>query len=88
MKFDEAMKIIDNHVGYMVCFEKRIRGCLATDYFPDKHEGEELIESEEYAWELAEKFARRTKGSCVNIYVVDENFYPVKNYASRKISNQ
>lgn len=61
---------------------------LASDYFPDKHAGEALIASEDEAWDLATKFAARTKGRCVNIYVIKANFSPVDGYRARLIENR
>jgi len=90
MKYDEALKIINEDInsGYMVAFEWK-KGCmLHSDYFPDKHAGEKLIETEEEAWALAKKFADKTKGKVVNVYVVYENFIPVKNYKDRYIKNR
>ena len=83
MKMSEALAIIvagQKEKGFMVSFEKRERGILASNHFPDKHAGEELIETEEKAWELAEQFAKATDDTYVNIYVIDANFSPVKGY--------
>lgn len=85
MRMREAQQIIDDHCnqknkGYMVHFENRHKGILSSDYFPDKHDDEELIETEELAWDLANQFHEATTKSIVNIYVVDENWVPVKNY--------
>ena len=89
MKFEEAMKIISKpDEGFMVDFEWERGGFLASDHFPDKHAGEKLIETEEEAWILANKFAKATKGKCVNIYVVDSNFHPVEGYQLRIIINR
>jgi hypothetical protein len=67
----------------MVSFEKRNGGILSSDHFPDKHAGEGLIATEKYAWELAERFAKATDDTYVNIYVVDNNFSPVIGYEGR-----
>jgi len=81
MKLQEALNIIETKEnGYMIHFEKREGGILSSDYFPDKHDGEELISTLDEAWELAEKFAKGTDEFYVNIYVVDHNFYPVEAY--------
>jgi len=90
MKYYEALKIINEgmNLGYMVSFEWKRGGILASDHFPDKHAGEKLIETEEEAWELARKFASQTKGKVVNIYVVYGDFTPVKNYKDRYIENR
>jgi len=88
MKMQEAMDIINNKPkGFMVHFEWCGDGFLRTDYFPDKHAGESLIPTEHEAWELADRFARVTKGKTCNIYVVDSQFIPVKDYEIRKIAN-
>ena len=90
MKMQDAIKIIDDaeKQGFMVSFEHAKGGMLLGDYFPDKHAGEKLIESEEIAWLLARQFAAKTRGKCVNIYVVDANFNPVKGYRERTIKNR
>lgn len=89
MKFEEAMKIIDNKSkGYMVSFERVEGSVLASDHFPDKHGGETLIETEAEAWRWASKFALATYGKCVNIYVTDDTFSPVKGYCEKKIKNR
>lgn len=82
MKYEEAMSIIDanKQKGYMISFEKLDGHILVSDHFPDPHEGEELIKTEEKAWELAKKFANATDNSYVNIYVTDESFSPVAGY--------
>jgi len=77
----EALNIIETkESGFMVHFEKREGGMLSSDYFPDKHAGEELISTLNEAWELAERFAKATNDTYVNIYVIDHDFYPVEAY--------
>ena len=89
MKLKEAMEIIGNKPkGFMVHFEKVQGSILASDYFPDKHGGEALIKTELEAWELAERFAEVTFGKCIDIYVIDHTFSPVKDYALKKIINR
>lgn len=90
MKFQEAIEIINGkeNQGYMVSFEKKEGGMLRSDYFPDKHAGEVLIKTEEEAWELAKRFASKTKGKCVNIYVIGSNFVPVIGYEMKRIINR
>ena len=91
MKYTEALKIInqDTNPGYMVSFEWTGGGMLRSDHFPDKHAGEQLIETEREAWEIARKFASKTFGRCVNIYVIrGDNFAPVKSYEIHKITNR
>lgn len=92
MKMQEAMQTIALYRppgdGFMVHFE-RVQGCiLASDYFPDKSAGEDLIASEEAAWKLAELFAKATYGRCVNVYVVNSRFSPVAGYNLRMIVNR
>ena len=91
MKMGEAMKIIDKEFeseGFMVYFEKCGDGMLRSDYFPDKHAGEPLIETEKEAWLLAKKFANRMKGKVVNLYVIDQTFHPVLGYRTHYIKNR
>ena len=80
MKFKEAIGIICGEItkGYMVSFEEKDGLVLKSDHFPDKNAGEDLIETKEQAWELAKLFASKTKGRMVNIYIIDENFMPIK----------
>lgn len=93
MKNIEAMKIIDEYetranepTGYMVAFERREHGMLCSDHFPDKHAGEQLIETEEEAWELAKRFDDATGSDCVNIDVRDQSSMPVDGYKTKKLS--
>ena len=89
MNMATALEIINrDNEGFMVHFEKVERGMLYGDYFPEKHQGEELIKTEDEAWELAKLFAKKTKGSCINIYVIGSNFKPVPDYNKRTISNR
>ncbi len=85
MKYKEALKIIDKlSKGYMVSFDVVGGGVLKSDYFPDKHAGEELIKTKQEAWDLAGKFAKATTNEIVNVYVVNENFIPVDNNRLKK----
>ena len=86
MKMKEAMEIINGNKGFMVSFEHVEGGLLRSDYFPDKDE--KLIDSESEAWLLAHSFAAKTKGRCVDIYVVDNSFCPVKGFEKKKITNR
>lgn len=91
MKFADVMEIIEGinkTFGFMVHFEHAGDGFLRSDYFPDKHKGEKLIETEKKAWDLAKRFAAKTRGKCVNIYVVDQSFAPVKGYKNKEIRNR
>ena len=89
MLMAEAQAIIDGvGLGYMVSFGWVEGSCLRLDFFPDKHAGEDLIPTEEEAWLLAERFAEKTKGRAVNIYVMDATFSPVAGYEDRSIKNR
>lgn len=55
---------------------------LCSDCFLERDE--EPIKTEEEAWELARKFAGATT-TCVNIYVVDENYSPVSGCFSKML---
>lgn len=78
MKLKRAMEIINSKQGFMVSFEHPVQGGAQSDHFPDKHAGEELIQTEEEAWDLAKKFAEQSKGTYYNIYVIGNDFKPVK----------
>jgi len=91
MKMRDALKIIkgtQSPTGFMICFERAGDGFLKSDHFPDKHLGEPLIPTEEEAWKLARQFAEKTKGKCVNIYVVNSDFSPVIDYEEKQIKNR
>ncbi len=91
MKHREALRIMDEGLkkpGFMVSFEHVEGSTLRPDYFPDKYAGEQLIKTEADAWVLAIKFAKSTKGKCVNIYVIDSDFSPVPDYQSNMIKNR
>jgi len=91
MLMHEAMRIINdeqNPMGYMVSFERKEGRFLTSDHFPDKRRGDILIPTEEEAWVLAQKFAARTVGKCVNVYVISHDFVPVPGYKARKIENR
>lgn len=89
MKMKDAMNEIYNKPkGYMISFEWCGDGFLRGDYFPDKHDGEELIQTEREAWDLAYRFAIATKGRTCNLYVIDHNFKPVDGYKKRYIKNR
>jgi len=82
------MEIIESKRGFMVSFEEPTNGGVQSDYFPDKHAGEDLIKTETEAWDLAGKFASQSKGTYYNIYVVGNDFKPVdKSSNSRSYNN-
>ena len=87
MRLSTALEIINNPMpGFMVSFERRQGGMLYSDYFPQA--GEDLIATELEAWELARRFAAKTVGTYVNIYVVKSDFVPVNGYMDRLIENR
>jgi hypothetical protein len=89
MKMIDAMKIIDGEpTGFMVSFERRIGNLLCGDHFPDLRGGEALIKTENEAWELASKFAKKTIGSVVNLYVIKSDFTAVEGYRDKYIKNR
>lgn len=85
MRMSEALRIIDGIVGFRVVFERKERGLLVTDYFPAIDEP--AIMDEERAWKLAARFAERTRGSCVNVFVGQvSDGKPVAGYEKRILS--
>lgn len=89
MKMTEALKIIDGEPGFMVTFEHVRGGMLESDFFPDIRNGEDPIKTEFTAWEWARRFAEKTRGRCVNIYVINRSdFSPVHGYRERMIENR
>ena len=89
MKMEEAKRIMEEGLdqGYLVHLERKHGNILSSDYFPDV--GEEPIKTEREAWELARKFAAKTVGQCVDIYVVRaRTFRPVEGYRTHKINNR
>jgi hypothetical protein len=81
MKFQDALEIINKKPkGFMVHFEWIKDGILQSDFFPDKHEGETLIETAVEAQDLLIKFAENTKGKTCNLYVIDSEFRPITDY--------
>lgn len=90
MKLKEALAIIEGkpNLGFMVhCMKKAGDGSiLATEYFPDKDAGEELFKTEGEAWEVAERFAAKTKGLYIDVYVVNSDYVPVDE--KKRINNR
>ena len=89
MRTHDAVDIIRNGIqprGYHVAFEWKNGRILSGDHFPDFDEP--LIPTAEAAWVLAKQFAANTRGKAINIYVVDDKFFPVKDYKKRKIENR
>ena len=86
MKYQEALNMIEaKEFGFMVHFE-RVEGHMQhSDMFPDKHGGEDLIETEYEAWEIAERFAKAAPDNYINIYVINHKFSPVAGYESKKL---
>ena len=72
MKFSEAKRIInrlDILPGFYISFTHYDGQQTFTDRFPEKDEP--LIPTKEEARELARSFARPTKGTCLDIMVLD-----------------
>lgn len=89
MLMSEAMRVINSDprpTGYMVSFERKEGRFLLSDYFPAR--GEPPIPTEKEAWGLAQKFAAKTVGECVNVYVMTQDFVPVPGYEARQIENR
>lgn len=87
----EAIDIMEGepkHAGFMVHFEKVVDKFLHSGYFPDVRDGEEPIKTEQEAWVMAAQFASKTRGSYVNIYVVNRDFSPVDGYRAKMIENR
>ncbi|MFH1648574.1 MAG: hypothetical protein ABIA11_02500 [Patescibacteria group bacterium] len=88
MKMSEANKIIERGPslkGYRVSFEKKTRALLFSNYFPE--DDEPMIPTEDEAWEIAQKFAEKSRGIYVNIYITDQSYNPVKGYQTKIIRN-
>lgn len=64
--------------GYRVKFHHLAceGGIKTEDFFPE--EKEQMIATEEQAWELARQFAAKTVGKCVDVHVVTNTWMPVK----------
>lgn len=78
MKIQTVLDTIDDKPKYLVHFEHIHGHILRTDYFPDTAAGEEGFQSEEYAIEVAEKYAAATKGKTCNFYLVRaDNYLPI-----------
>lgn len=89
MRLARAMEIIENGIGngFRVSFGWKHGSMLQLDHFPAC--GEEPLKTEEYAWALAQMFARQTSGVCLNVCVVDaETLRPVPGYEAHKIENR
>ena len=87
MLLEKAQEIIENNSErYMVHFEASKRTSYVADYFPEKSENEPLFESEEVAWSYARQFAKVTKGTYFNIYVVKSDYKPVDNYKKEMLN--
>lgn len=85
MKYDDAVRIIKNGLpeGFMVSFEEVDHSVLRCEHFPDKWTGEELIPTYEIAVVMAQQFAERTYGKCVNFRIVNQDFTPVGDFKLR-----
>jgi len=92
MKFDLVKKMIEDSKTppkYLVYFEKREGNFLRGDSFPEKNDTPSSFDTEDEAWEWAEKFAALDLfgKKYVNIYVVYENFMPVPNYNDKILNS-
>ena len=89
MKMQEAIHIMEARpAGFMVRFARVRDYILDSDHFPDVHSGEPPIPTEAEAWDVAARFAAKTRGRCINVYVIRlEDFRPVPGYLARMISN-
>lgn len=89
MKMSEALRIIKAGAegGFLVKFNYVESGCIErSDYFPDTHNGEQPIATEEEAWELASMFAKSAPVKFYNIYVTNSiDFRPVPDYNERML---
>jgi len=88
MKLKKAQEIIKASArdGFIVVFYRFYEpGKTVFDFFPEMDESP--IKTEDEAWELAKKFAEKTFDYCLDIYVYDENFTPVKEYKKKMIRN-
>lgn len=79
MKFSDFQKLLEQPpkpTGYMINWELRENGMLCSNYTPDKHAGEPLIESYEVALKMAQKLASMDLNGdkYVNICVVERSF--------------
>lgn len=72
--------------GFKVVFEHKDGCILRADFFPGR--GEQMFASEHLAWIWAGKFAEKTRGRCVNIYVAHADGTPVEGYQRHKIENR
>lgn len=85
MRMKDAKALMAQAAGYRVHFEKRERGMLCGDHFP---EGDEPpIADEEDAWKLAAAFAEVDPRTYVNVYVVSAlDWVPVDGFDIRKLN--
>lgn len=82
------MIIHNGEKGFMVRFYEANEGTLIENHFPEGEKGEPLIPTEKRAWELATQFASKMKNKCVDIYVINDVFLPVKNHKQFMIKNR
>lgn len=86
MRLSAAVETIAASHGYLVHFE-RIKGrMLVGDYFPEVRKGEEPFKTQEEAIEMGVKYAKATRGSTCNFYLIrSDTFSPV---GSWKLANR
>lgn len=88
MKLREFQDLLNKKSqGFMVSWELK-EGCvLKGDYTPDKHAGEKLLPTEEYAWALARLMHEKVDlTKYFNIYVIDSDFKPVQGYGAKTLN--
>lgn len=86
MKLVEALDIINAEPqGYRVTFYWKEGPILRSDFFPDRDELP--FTTENVAWTFATRFGEKTKGKCVDIYVVHTDFTPVEGYREKMINS-
>lgn len=86
MKLLKGLKLIFNKSkGFRICFERRERGFLTTDYLPAGNEPP--IPSKRLAWQLALALCRATSpNKVVNIYLVHSTTAaPVEDYEKKTL---
>lgn len=85
MRMRDAQKLMEQHGGFLVHFERRAGGMLEGDYFPAHDESP--IVGVEKAWKLAAQWALVDPEKFVNIYVVSAvDFVPVEGYQLRALN--
>ena len=88
MRLADAEKLIaeeNQPKTYRVTFERRERGLLVSDHFPERDE--KGYESEHEAWGAALRFSRVDPLKYVNIYVINaKDWRPVGGYRDKMLN--